>query len=181
MFFAVVFFFFNVVRPFVVQFFQDVYGLESFYIGVLGSVGFLGSALFSVGLGKIGDKWGKMVAVTIALLIGSLSFGLFVCFGNFFILVFASFLNGASYTLWPLMGAAVGSIAPEASRGRWISVSQMSATMASSVAPYIGGVVYQSSPYTPFYVIIGVSPVLSLIALTKPFKGKTQVSYPKRS
>jgi len=170
LFFAAVFFVLNLVRPFTVQFFQDVYGLESVHIGVLGSIGFLGSAFFSIGLGKAGDRWGKMVAATIALLIGGFSFGLFICFGNFFALIFASFLNGASYMLWSLMGASVGSIAPEASRGRWISVSQMASTMAASVAPYIGGVIYQSSHYMPFYIIIGASPLLSLIALTKPFR-----------
>jgi len=170
LFFAAVFFFLSLVRPLVVQFFEDVYHFERFHIGVLGSVTFLGSALFSIGLGKAGDKMGKMVAATIALLVGAFSFGLFVLFSNFIALIFASLLNGASYMLWPLMGASVGSITPEASRGRWISVSQMSATIAASVAPYIGGVIYESSPYTPFYIIIAVSPLLSLIALTKPFK-----------
>lgn len=172
LFFATVFFFLNLVRPFVVQFFQDVYGLENFYIGVLGSIGFLGSALFSIWLGKVGDKLGKMVAVAIALLFSALSFALFICFNNFPALAFVSFLNGASYMLWSLMGASVGAITPESSRGRWISVSQMSSTLAASVAPYVGGVIYESSRYMPFYIIIGVSPVLALIALTKPFKEK---------
>ena len=170
LFFAVVFFFLSLVRPLVVQFFQDVYGLESFHIGVLGSISFFGSALFSIGVGKIGDKFGKMVAATIALLVGGFSFGLFICFSNFAALAFASFLNGASFVLWPLMGASVGSITPEASRGRWISLSQMSATIAASIAPYIGGVIYESSPYLPFYIITGVTPLLALIAVTKPFK-----------
>jgi len=174
LFFATVFFFLSLVRPLVVQFFQDVYHLESLHIGVLGSIGFLGSALFSIGLGKVGDKLGKTVAAAIALLLGAaLSFALFISFRDFFILVFASFLYGASYMLWSLMGASVGSITPEASRGRWISVSQMLATMAASVAPFIGGVLYESSPYVPFYIIICVSPLLSLIALTKPFKEET--------
>jgi len=170
LFFATVFFFLSLVRPLVVQFFQDMYRLESFHIGVLGSIGFLGAALFSIGLGKVGDKQGKMVAAAVALLVGDVSFSLFIFFNNFFILTFASFLYGASYMLWSLMGACVGSITPEASRGRWISVSQMLATMAASIAPFIGGVLYESSPYIPFYIIIGVSPLLSIIALTKPFK-----------
>ena len=170
LFFAAVFFFLSLVRPLVVQFFQDLYGLESFHIGVLGSISFFGSALFSVGMGKVGDKFGKMVAATIALLVGSFSFGLFICFSNFAALGFASFLNGASYTLWALMGASVGSITPETSRGRWISLSQMSATIAASIAPYIGGVIYESSPYLPFYITIGVMPLLALIALTKPLQ-----------
>lgn len=172
LFFAAVFFFLNLIRPFTVQFFQDIYGLESFRIGLLGSIGFLGSALFSIWLGKVGDKRGKMIAVVIAILLGGFSFALFICFDNFFALIFASFLNGASYIIWSLMGASVGSIAPEASRGRWISVSQMSAMATASIAPYIGGLLYERSPFTPFYIFIGFSPLLSLIALTKPFKEK---------
>jgi MFS family permease len=175
LFFAAVFFFLSLVRPLVVQFFQDVYRLDRFHIGVLGSIGFLGSALFSIGVGKVGDKFGKMVAATVALLIGGFSFGLFTCFDNFAALAFTSFLNGASYMLWALMGASVGSITPEATRGRWISLSQMSATIAASIAPYIGGVIYESSPYLPFYIITGVAPLLSLIAITKPFKEKPKL------
>ena len=72
--------------------------------------------------------------------------------------------------LWALMGACVGSFTPDASRGRWISLSQMMATGAASVAPFIGGVLYEWSPYLPFYILIGVSPLLALITLTKPFK-----------
>jgi MFS family permease len=143
LFFAVVFFFLNLIRPLVVQFFQDVYHVESFYIGVLGSIGFLGSAFFSIGLGKAGDKWGKMFPVAIGLLIGAVSLGLFTVFRDLFVLLFASFLYGASYMLWTLMGANVASIAPAESRGRWISLAQISATLAASIAPYVGGVIYE--------------------------------------
>jgi MFS family permease len=170
LFFAAVFFFLSLVRPLVVQFFQDVYSFESFQIGLLGSIGFLGSAVFSISLGKIGDKRGKMVAAAIALLVSTLSVVLFTSFSNFPVLASASFLYGASYMLWALMGACVGSFTPDASRGRWISLSQMMATGAASVAPFIGGVLYERSPYLPFYILIGVSPLLALIALTKPFK-----------
>lgn len=155
-----------------VQFFQDVYGLEDFTIGVLGSTAFSGSAVFSILVGKAGDKLGKMVAAAVALLIGGFSFGLFICFNNFFALAGASFLNGSSYMLWSLMGASVGSIAPESSRGRWISLAQMSATLSATIAPYIGGVLYEWSPLVPFYVIIAALPVLSVAALTKPFREK---------
>jgi MFS family permease len=170
LYFAAAFFFENLVRPLVVQFFKDAYSFESYSIGLLGSIGFLGSAVFSIGLGKTGDKWGKMVAASTALLVGAFSFALFVSFNDFFILTCASFLYGSSYMLWSLMGACVGAITPEASRGRWISLSQMLATIGASTAPFIGGVLYESSPYIPFYIVIAVSPLLSLIALTKPFK-----------
>ena len=170
LFFSAVFFFLSLVRPLVVQFFQDVYKFESLQIGLLGSVGFLGSAVFSLGLGRVGDKRGKMVAAAIALLVGALAFALFIASSNVLLLVFASFLYGTSYMLWSLMGACVGSFTPEASRGRWISLSQMFAASAASIAPFVGGLLYESSPYLPFYLIIGVSPLLALIALSKKFK-----------
>jgi len=173
LFFASVFFFLSLVRPLVVQFFKDECLFDDFRIGLLGSIGFLGAALFSIGLGKAGDKWGKMIAAAVALFVGAFSFALFISFKDFFVLAYASFLYGASYMLWSLMGACVGAITPESSRGRWISVSQMLVTTAASIAPFIGGVFYESSHYTPFYIIIAVSPMLSLLALTKPFKEET--------
>lgn len=173
-FFAFVFFFLNLVRPLTVQFFKDVYALDSLNIGLLGSAAFLGSAIFSILLGKAGDKFGKTIAIAVAMLVGGVSFGLFLCFRNTLALGFASFLNGTSYMLWPLMGASVGSITPEASRGRWISLAQMSATLAATIAPYIGGVLYEWSPHLPFYIVIAVSPLLALLALTKPFRESKQ-------
>ncbi len=170
LFFSAAFFFLTLVRPLIVQFFQDVYRLESFEIGLIGSFGFLGSAVFSTVLGRVGDKRGKMVAAAIALLISAFAFGLFTLSSNVPFLALSSFLYGASYMLWSLMGACVGSFTPEASRGRWISVSQVLVTGTSAIAPLIGGLLYESSPYLPFYIIIAVSPLLALIALSKTFK-----------
>jgi MFS family permease len=170
LFFSAVFFFLTLVRPLVVQFFLDVYRLESFQIGLLGSVGFFGSAVFSIGLGRIGDKRGKMVAAAIALLAGALSFAAYIVSSNILLLIFASFLCGSTYMLWSLMGACVGCFTPEASRGRWISLSQMFAASAASIAPLVGGLLYESSPYLPFYLVIGVSPLLAIVALSETFK-----------
>jgi MFS family permease len=133
---------------------------------------FLGSAIFSILLGKAGDKSGRAVAIVVALLIGSFSFGLFLCFNNVYALGIASFLNGASYMLWSLMGASVGSTAPEASRGRWISLAQMSATLAATAAPYIGGVLYEGSRYLPFYIVVAALPLLCVLPLMKSFREK---------
>ena len=175
LFFSAAFFFLSLVRPLVVQFFQDIYRLESFQIGLLGSFGFLGSAVFSTVLGRVGDKRGKMVAAAIALFVGALAFGLFTVSPSVPLLAVASFLYGASYMLWSLMGACVGCFTPEASRGRWISVSQMLVTAASSIAPLIGGLLYESSPNLPFYIAIVILPILALIALSKTFKEEKPV------
>jgi len=169
-FFAVAMFFLALVRPLVVQFLQDVFRLDSFHVGVLGSITFFGWAMFSIGLGKIGDKWTKMVAVSTLLLLSSVSFSLLISFNNFPSLVWASFLNGITFPTWSLMNACIGAIAPAVSRGRWISLSQVTATLAAFLAPYLGGLLYEATPYTPFYIVIAVTPLLAVLALAKPFK-----------
>jgi MFS family permease len=168
--FATAIFFLSITRPLVVQFFKDVFIIDSFHVGVLGSVTFSGWAVISMGLGKIGDKWTKAAAVATALVLGSISLIIIISFNNFPVLVLASFIHGGSYPLWSLMSAAVCSIAPEMSRGRWVSVSQAMTTLTAFVAPYLGGILYEASPYMPFYVVIVATLLLSLVAFTKPLK-----------
>jgi ACDE family multidrug resistance protein len=168
--FATAIFLLSITRPLIVQFLKDVFIIDSFQIGVLGSVTFSGWAVISIVLGKIGDKWTKATAVATALVLGSISLIVLISFNNFPVLVLASFIDGGSYPLWSLMGAAVGSIAPEMSRGRWISVSQTITTLTAFIAPYLGGILYEASPYTPFYVVIVATLLLSLVAFTKPLK-----------
>jgi MFS family permease len=170
--FATAIFLLSITRPLIVQFLKDVFIIDSFQIGVLGSVTFSGWAVISIVLGKIGDKWTKAAAVATALVLGSMSLIILISFNNFPVLVLASFIDGGSYPLWSLMGAAVGSIAPERSRGRWISVSQTITTLTAFIAPYLGGILYEASPYTPFYVVIVATLLLSLVAFTKPLKEK---------
>lgn len=170
LFFAIPMSFLMLVRPLVAQFLQEVFGLGTLYIGFFGSLTSLGWTLFAIWLGKIGDRWGKMIAVAASLLINSLSFWLLISFNNFFLLTLASFLNGASYSVWYLMNASIGAIAPKGYRGRWISLSQVTAMLPAFIAPYLGGMVYKTSPYTPFHLVIVVTPLLAALALTKPFK-----------
>jgi len=169
-FFAVAFFVIILFRPFVPQFLNDVLFFSEFEIGVLGSLTFLGSALLSLGLGKIGDKWGQQSAIFAALVLCFVSLSLLVSFNDLFLLSFASLMMGASYPLWSLMGAVVGSIVPGTSRGRWMSVAQTVSLLATFFAPFLGGLLYDSSPYSLFVVAIVITAILSALVLTRPFK-----------
>jgi len=170
LFFAAAMFTLGLVRPLAVQFFNDVFALNDFQIGILGSVTFFGWTIFSIELGRLGDRRDKMVAVAASLIMASVSFSLLISFGFFPALVLASFLNGATFPIWALMNASIGALAPEASRGRWISLGQVTATLAAFAAPYLGGVLYENSPYTPFYLAIGITPLLAILGLTRLFK-----------
>jgi MFS family permease len=165
LFFAAIFFITILFRPCIPQFLKDVYKYDDFHVGIFGSITFFGSFVFAIGLGKVGDKWKKTTAILIALLLSVASIGLLVSFREFAILALSSYLMGASYVVWSLMGALIGSLAPEKSRGRWMSVAQTAALLAAFPAPYIGGVLYETSSYNPFIIAMTITPILTIIAL----------------
>jgi len=169
-FFAVIFFVLVLFRPCVVQFLEDVYALSDFQIGVLGSTTFVGSAILVVGIGKLGDKWKKSGAIFVSLLLTFISISILISFTDYLILAFASFLMGASYAVWSLMSAVIGSLTPEATRGRWMAVAQTASLLAAFPAPYIGGIFYEASPYNPFIVAIIATPLLLTLALVISLK-----------
>jgi MFS family permease len=172
--FAVIMFFVLLVRPLVPQILEDEFHLTDSLVGILGSITFLGSGVLGIYLGRIGDKWKKAGAISVCMILCSVSALILVLFNNFFALSLASFLMGASYTTWSLIGAVMGPIAPEPSRARWISVPLSASMFAAFLAPYLGGLLYDSSPYNPFLIFIAATALLSVFALTKLFEEETE-------
>ena len=169
-FFASTMFILMLFRPFVPQFLADVYGYGNFEIGVLGSASFFGSAVLGILLGRLGDKWRKAYALAVSLVLCGFSLVLLTVSGNFPILMITFLMAGGSYVTWSLMGAIVGPLAPESIRARWISIPQTVSMFSSFIAPYIGGVLYNSSPYYPLIFAIATTPFLALLASTKLFE-----------
>jgi len=168
-FFAVVMFFVLLIRPLVPQILEDEFHLTKFLVGILGSITFLGSGVLGICLGRIGDKWKKAGAVSVCMILCSVSAIILVLFNNFFALSLASFLMGTSYTTWSLIGAVISHIAPENSKAKWISFPLSASMFAGFLAPYLGGLLYKSSPYSPFLVFIVATGLMSVFALTKLF------------
>jgi len=172
-FFASIMFTLMLFRPFISKFLADVYGYSKFEIGISGSVLFFGSATLGILLGKLGDRRKKSNAIACALILCSLSLTLLLIFGDFHLLIITAFLAGCSYTLWSLMNAVVGSLAPESTRARWISIPQTFSMFSSFVAPYMGGILYDVSPYYPFMIAIVIMLVLALLTSTRIFEEKS--------
>jgi DHA1 family tetracycline resistance protein-like MFS transporter len=162
--FGTVMFFVSLVVPLVPQFLKDIYGYDVDLIGIMGSFTYFGGSALSIGLGKIGDRYGKLAPISVAMIVFALALGVFITVSNFSFLVLASFLRGASFPMWAFLGATVGSTVPASSRAKWISVVQTVAQTSSVLAPYIGGVLYVYSPRAPFYVAIVASLALALLA-----------------
>jgi MFS family permease len=154
-------------RPFIPTFLADVYSYKGFEIGVLGSFFFLGSAILGIALGIVGDKFKKSYALAAALALAGSSLVLLLLFGDFHVLLLTHVLLGSVYLAWPLMNAIIGSCAPESARARWVAIPQTVSMFSAVFAPYIGGVLYEASPYYPFIFGIAAILFLALLALAK--------------
>jgi len=169
-FFASIMFVLMLFRPFVPKFLGEVYGYGAFEIGILGSVSFFSSAVLGILLGRFGDRRKKTYALATSMILCCVSLILLVLSGNFLILIPTFFLTGGSYITWSLMSAIIGPLAPESIRARWVSIPQTVSMFSSFIAPYVGGVLYEASPYYPFLVAMVATPALALLALTKFFE-----------
>jgi MFS family permease len=168
--FAAVMFVLLLFRPFIPKFIADVYHYSEFEIGFLGSITFLGSAVLGIILGMVGDKWRKSYALAAAMGLCSFSLCLLLAFGNFYALMPTFFLAGSSYIAWSLMSAIIGPVAPESLRARWISIPQTISMLSSTIAPYVGGILYKFSPFYPFIAAIAIMMLLSLFLVMETFE-----------
>lgn len=162
-------------RPFIPRFLSDVYGYSEVKIGVLGSILFFGSSLLGIMLGRLGDRWRKSYAASAALALCGVSLILLMTFSEFHILMIAVFLGGCSYTLWSLMNAIITPLGPESAKARWVSVPQSISMFTSTLAPYIGGVLYEHSPQYPFTLATAIMLLLALAVVVGIFDKMARV------
>jgi len=165
-FFAAIMFVTMMFRPFVPQFLAKVYGFDRLEIGVLGSVCFLGSAVLGIVIGRFGDRTKKSNAIVASLILSSASVMLLALSNNFIVLSVTLFLAGGSYMAWSLLSAVVGPLAPENIRARWISIPQTVSMFSSFIAPYIGGILFDASPYYLLIAAAAASCIMALLAAT---------------
>jgi len=162
--------------PLIPQFTNGVYHQSIFNLGIFGTATSVGWTSFSILFGKIGDKHSKITAVLASLVVSALSFLLIILFKNFAILCVASFLVGASYTILFFMSGIIASASPEHSVGKWVSISQAIVPIVGFSAPILGGILYEISPYLPFFVTVTGLSLLAIVVLmlTKNQKEKKQ-------
>jgi DHA1 family multidrug resistance protein-like MFS transporter len=168
--FALMMFALMLMRPFIPNFLGEKYGYSDFEIGILGSFSFFGSAVLGMLLGRLADQRKKAYALAGSMLLTATSLTLLLQFNNYAILLIALFLAGGSYMIWSLMGAVVGPLAPECIRARWVCIPQSLSMLTSFIAPYIGGLLYEASPYYPFLVTIAIAPFLAIASFGKVFE-----------
>jgi MFS family permease len=164
-FLALTSFFFSLTRNFVPTFLYEQVGLSEFYVGLFGSVNFAGMTFIGIAMGRLGDRWRKSGAISISLLLFIVSMTPMLLFHNLAFLMFLAFVYGGSAVTGFLVSSFVGTIAPEARRGLWLSIPQSLSLLAAFVAPYLGGFLYTYSPYYAFIVSIAATPFLFIFSV----------------
>jgi len=157
-------------RTFMAPFLRDTVQAEEFYVGLFGSINFAGFAVIGLLISRLGDKWEKIDAILVCILIFVLSTVAILFYPNPVFLLFVAFFWGGSIAYGALISSVIGAIAPEASRGRWISIPMSSSMIAAVIAPYVGGYLYEISPSIPFFVSLAVALPVTVLALTDFFK-----------
>ena len=169
-FYAAVLFAVQTARTLIAPFLTVTLSVDRFYVGVFGSINFAGTAFLGLLVAHVGDRWSRVRGILLCLLMHVSTVLVMLFTSNSAFLLFTAFFWGGAVTYSALINSAIGAIAPEASRARWISIPMTTAMIAAVVAPYLSGYLYEVSPYMPFSVsLIATIPVI-LLLLAKPFR-----------
>lgn len=157
-------------RPTTPQFLKYHYKYTDPQIGLIGSATFAGATVWCILLGKLGDRWRKSGALSLGLITSIIATTILITTNNYTILLPNALLIGASYTLWSLIGSIVGPLTPPTKRARWISITHTGATTAALASSLTGGILYETSPHTPFLIFIPTATTLAILGLTSKIK-----------
>jgi len=164
-FFTLITFFMSLARNFVPIFLSEQASLSEFHVGLFGYVNFAGITFVGIAMGRLGDRWKKSGAISISLLLFIVSMVPLLLVRDPMVLMLLAFVYGGSAVIGSLVSSLVGTIAPEAKRGLWLSIPQSLSLFAAFAAPYLGGFLYTYSPYYAFIVSIVAAPFLLMFSM----------------
>jgi len=160
-------FFIGIGRPFVQTFLNESVKMTEVQIGLFGSINYAGITFIGIAMGRAGDRWRKSGAMSACILLHIASVVPLLLIREVTGLMFIAFLMGGSAIMAQLDYSFVGTIAPKAKRGLWVSIPQTLSLVASFAAPNLGGYLYTFSPVYPFILSVSTMPILAVYALKK--------------
>jgi MFS family permease len=164
-FFTLTTFFMSLARNFLTVFLSEQASLSKFQVGLFGSVNFAGMTFVGIAMGRLGDRWRKSGAISVSLLLFIVSMVPMLFVRDSTVLMLLAFVYGGSAVTGSLVSSFVGTIAPEARRGLWLSIPQSLSLLAAFAAPYLGGFLYTYSPYYAFIISIIAAPFLLIFSM----------------
>ena len=147
------------------NFLQDVHGIGTGTIGVLGSLSAAGSiGLFAI-ISRVHRFHQPLLAIGLAIAAVGASLA-FLIFGQalpFYALSYA--LRGGYTVAWSLFAAALGDIASDRFRGRAFALGEIMGGAGYAFAPFAAGWLYEIRPVMP--LIVGLAMIVPLVFSTQ--------------
>jgi len=146
-------------QPLSAQYLEEARGFSRSAIGIFGSLNALGTALFSLSLGRL-SSWHGFFA---SLLLVMVSFALLLWSGAEPVVAAAYFLLGAYYTTRPLAVAVISERVAEHQRGMAYALVDTLAGLAALGGTNLAGVLYARDAGWPF--LAGIGGVIGVILI----------------
>jgi MFS family permease len=149
------------------NFLQDVRGIDTATIGILGSASAIGSiALWQI-ISRVRPFDQPLMAIGLSILFVGGTLGLLVVGKSIVLFAVAYILRGGYPVAWSLFSAAFGEIVDERFRQRAFALAEIMGGTGFALAPFVAGWLYEVRPAAPliagFLLIIPLSLGLQLI------------------
>jgi MFS family permease len=161
-------------QPLSSQYLEEVRHFSRTTIGAFGSLNALGTAVFSLLLGRLTAWRGFFAALSMVMA----SFALFLLNGSPVVVTAAVFLLGAHYATRPLATSVISTYVAEHQRGLAYALVDTLAGLAALIGTNLAGTLYEVNPGWPFGVgmtsIVGVA-ALGLVFLVLPARRNAEI------
>jgi MFS family permease len=140
---------------------QDVHGIATGRIGVLGSLAALGAIMLGITINRVRFFHSPLAAIGLAItaVAGTLTF---MTMGtSLFMFALGYTMRGGYFVAWSLFAAALGEVTPERFRSRAFAMAEMMGGTGFAFAPFVSGWLYGMEPKSPLIVALAlIGPLL---------------------
>jgi MFS family permease len=162
-------------QPLSPQYLEDARHFSRTTIGTFGSLSALGTAVFSLMLGRLAAWRGFFAGLGLVLA----SFALFLVSGSPVVAAMAVFLLGAYYATRPLATSVISTYVPHHQHGVAFALVDTLAGLATLIGTNVAGALYEVDPGWPFGAgMIGISVVAGLGVLLVWLPARRRASVP---
>jgi MFS family permease len=149
---------------------EDEKGVSIGTIGQFGSLVAVCSVVLGVLIAKVRIFSRPLNALLLTTGLAPVAFALFLVGNATWVFALAFFCRGGYLVGWGLFYPALGDVTPEHLRGRAFALSEILGGLGFALAPFAAGALYEVSPPLPMLAaLIGVAPLLLLIAVVRRF------------
>jgi len=158
---AVQYFAFGCLETFLPIYLKEEVGLSPFEIGLLFTVQILAATLTKPLMGRLSDRYGRVLMITAGLALGGATTGVMLYSGNYLVLIALIGLFGLGLaTVTASTAALVADLSWAYSRGSALGVLSSIMDIGHSTGPMVSGLLISAHSYRTTFVVIGAGLVL---------------------